>query len=83
MPKPKAKVVKRLDWVTVKETTNQWGRPSFDIWQWNIFKMKWVRLSNTACGWSSLADSLPAARQLNSEVQDALDNNRQPPPPIV
>lgn len=85
MVKPKPVVVAQFPWAAVKQTSVDLGSgplPSFDVWQWNIHKMKWVRLSNTACGFSDLQGASAVAKEISDETQTALDNNRLPPPPL-
>ena len=87
--KKTSKIVHRLDFTTVKEIAipaHQCEDPfnrgkffpvaasfSYDIWQWNLLKKKWTRLSNTACGFGSLRDAKSSAKMLNDEMVDGLN----------
>lgn len=83
----KADVVFRARWAAVKKrryTDLIGGGTSFcyDIWQWNVFKMKWVRVLN-ACGYGDLEYAERDAREMSRETQEMLDNNRTPPEPLT
>jgi hypothetical protein len=81
--KAKPRVVAQFDYAAVKQAPRGEGQPdSFDVWQWNIFKMKWVRLANTACGFGSLADAKPCAKEISDEIAAAILNNQHPPKPL-
>lgn len=55
---------------------------SYDMWEWNVYKMKWVRLSNTACGFGEQSDADRCAKERSDEIQDMLDSNKNHPPVI-
>lgn len=78
MAKSSAVVVAQYRWAVVKERTDESGK-SYDVWEWNVWKLKWVRLSNTACGYGTLAGAQPVAKERSSEIQDMFDNNQRPP----
>jgi oligoribonuclease NrnB/cAMP/cGMP phosphodiesterase (DHH superfamily) len=82
MTKAKAKstVVAQFRWTAIKERVLEDGSKSYDMWEWNVWKQKWVRLSNTACGFGQPPHDL--AQQRSREIQDMFDNNQRPPEPI-
>lgn len=65
-------------WAAVKRREIN-GDISYDVWQWNLFKLKWVRLSQTACGFYRLSDAKRVAKQLSDEIDRMFESNRQPP----
>jgi hypothetical protein len=54
----------------------------YDVWQWNLYKMKWVRLANTACGFSELRNAQACAKGLSDEIDQMLQANKNPPPSL-
>lgn len=81
MAKPKGVIVAQFDWTFVKSVANPYGEGEvFDIWQWNLFKTKWTRLSNTACGYGELSDASRDAQKMSNDIQTMLDANRSIPP---
>jgi len=79
---PKAKVVKQYRWTAVKERINEDGAKSYDMWEWNVWKLKWVRLTNSACGFGQLVHAADEAKERSEEIQEMFDNNQRPPGPI-
>lgn len=78
----KAITVTFFDWTAVKRRVSGPHKDiSFDVWQWNLFKMKWVRLSHTACGFAYKKDADACAKRLSDEIARMLASNRAPPPP--
>ena len=80
-------VVFRARWAAVKKrsyTVLIGGGTSvcYDVWQWNVYKMKWVRVAN-ACGYGELANAERDALEMSRETQEMLDNNRTPPEPLA
>jgi hypothetical protein len=74
-----ARVVKRYPWALVKLRLDEENEETFDVWRWNVYKLKWVRMSNTACGYSSLADAAEVAAVVSQETATMLVRNREPP----
>lgn len=74
-------IVKRYPWALIKKRPDPAaeGEWCFDIWRWNVYKLKWVRMSNTACGYSSLADAAATASIVSQETATMLVRNREPP----
>lgn len=54
---------------------------TFDIWTWNVYKVKWTRMNNHGCGFSSAADAAVPAKLSSDETAAMLLANRTPPPP--
>lgn len=75
-------VVARYDWACVKENKKKNGLVGYDVWQWNPYKLKWVRMSNHACGFGELHYASKAAKEISDETQAMLDNNQQKPAPL-
>lgn len=81
MAKPKQPVVAQFDWCAVKMATVE-GYASYDMWEWNTYKMKWVRLANHGSGFGSLANAERCAKERSDEIQRMLDNNKNKPHPL-
>lgn len=75
----RATVVAQFKYAAVKRATDGEEWTSFDVWKWNVFKLKWVRMINTACGYSTLANASITAREVSDEIEDMLRNNQKPP----
>jgi len=82
MAKATNTVVKQFPWAAVKKQIREDGIASYDVWQWNLFKMKWVRLANTACGFGSASDAAVSAKELSDEIDQMFKNNKNPPPSL-
>jgi len=54
----------------------------FDVWTWNVFKLKWTRMSQHGSGWTTLAAASEQARVMNDTTRDMLAANRDPPPAL-
>lgn len=75
-------IAKRFPWALVKKRLDPAGEPgdyAFDVWRWNVYKFKWTRMSNSACGYSSLADAAATAATVSQETATMLVRNREPP----
>lgn len=79
--RPKAEVAAQHDWTLVKRVRHADGDDTYDVWAWSLAKMKWVRLSNSACGYGTLEDADRDAKRMSDETQAMLDRNRKPPAP--
>lgn len=66
----------------VKKVISGFDDVSYDMWEWNVWKRKWVRLGNTACGFGSLEDVKPIAEARDKEIADMLYINQQEPKPL-
>lgn len=77
----KTKVAVQFTWTAVKERAFE-GESFFDVWKWDIFKRRWVRLAQLASGFGCLNDAIQCARRLNHEIQTALDIAKTNPPPL-
>lgn len=73
-------VVFRYDWCFIKRVKDSLGDYSYDLWKWNIFQNRWVRMSRTACGFGSLEDAKQAALDVSCEIETALSDNWGNPP---
>jgi hypothetical protein len=76
-----AEIVAQFDWAAVKKRKKD-GLVSYDVWQWNVYKMKWVRLAN-AGGFGFLRDAAKCAKELSDETEQMLHNNQTKPPAIT
>ena len=76
-------ILKQYTWTAVKKNPNKHepAFPYFDMYEWNPFKMKWVRISSARFGTFTLADNCAKERSL--EIQQMFDNNRTAPTPMV
>lgn len=74
-------VVSQHPWTAVKQRVRD-GYTSYDMWEWNVWKMKWVRLANTGCGFGRLSDADRCALERSNEIAAMLANNAQTPPPL-
>lgn len=91
-PRTVTRVAARFPWCSVKERVvphPHYGLPgipptitSYDMWEWNTYKMKWVRLSNHGSGFGELAVASKCAKERSDEIQAMLDNNRNHPPAL-
>lgn len=96
MAKRITSVVAQFAWTAVKEVTDDikvsglpYGSPPqfqrktfYDVWEWNVWKLKWVRLSNTACGFGSKSAAVDCASERSDEIQAMFDSNKQIPTPL-
>jgi hypothetical protein len=74
------RVVLQYDWAAVKENPTHGDKyVSYDIWTWNVYKMKWTRMSNHGCGFGSAADADLAAKSISDETARMLAQNQSPP----
>ena len=80
-PKKTATVVAQYEWAAVKEVIDGL-RPSYDIWEWNLYKLKWVRLTNTACGFGAKETACSIAQRRSNEISEMLKANSSPPAPL-
>lgn len=83
MSKKASRVVSQFAWTAVKEVNDpQFSSPSYDMWEWNVWKLKWVRLSNTACGFGSKDGADSCAKERSDEIQAMLVANGKVPNPL-
>ena len=54
----------------------------WDVWTWNVFKLKWTRMANHGSGFTSLAAASETAQVMNNATRLMLAANREPPPAI-
>jgi hypothetical protein len=52
----------------------------YDVYEWNIHKLKWVRLTSAQFGNEIYAND--AALTISSNIQKMFDTNKEPPPPL-
>lgn len=80
------RVVTRYDWAAVKQVndTDSDGYPyvSYDVWTWNVYKGKWTRMSNHACGFGEKSYADEAAKEVSDETQRMFDTNKSKPEPL-
>lgn len=77
----KAEIAAQHDWTLVKRVRQADGGNTYDVWAWNLARMKWARLANSACGYGRLEDADRDAKRMSDETQAMLDRNRTPPAP--
>lgn len=84
--KKTSRVVAQYDWTAVKEVTDPsrqgLAATSYDVWEWNLFKTKWVRLSNSACGFGALLSAKRCADERSKEIVEMFRKNQNPPKPL-
>ena len=78
--KSKQKVVAQFDWAAVKERETDESGIVFDIWKWNLYKMKWVRMYNGR-GFDRLEMAVAGAKEVSQETENMLSSNRRAPKP--
>jgi hypothetical protein len=80
------KITHQLDWAAVKENRHGEDTPpiywTYDIWTWNVYKLKWTRMSQHGSGFGSAADALVGAKEENDRTANMLRNNKSKPRPI-
>ncbi len=77
---PAQKVVLQFDWAAVKENPpNGMKDISFDVWTWNVYKMKWTRMNNHGCGFGSATDAGVTAKSISDETAQMLAQNQSVP----
>lgn len=54
----------------------------FDVWTWNVFKLKWTRMSQHGSGWTDFASAKEHAIVMNNITSHMLAANREPPPAL-
>lgn len=76
----KSIVVVQYPYCAVKKRQNDDLSFSYDMWEWNVWKLKWVRLSMTGSGFGEISYADQAAKERNDEIEAMLRNNQTPPP---
>ena len=78
------RAVARFPWVTVRERIPDDCPecPLYDLWEWNLWKLKWVRMANHACGFGSSETAEAFARERSGEIARMLEANRMEPPEL-
>lgn len=74
-------VVARFPWTTIKQRRPHDGLPAkilYDLWEWNVWKMKWVRVVSS-CGFWQLEYALQIAGERSNEIEQMLKNNQNHP----
>ena len=75
-------VVHQLDWAAVKKRPSPDGGDLFDIWTWNVYKLKWTRMSQHGSGFGSAKDALAGAMEENTRTANMLRDNQRKPKPL-
>lgn len=82
----RTRTVARYDWAAVKERTvfdPRHPEPivGFDVWEWDVFRLKWTRMPK-AGGLGYLATASRLAEQRSNDIAAMLVNNREIPPKL-
>lgn len=81
----KSKAVRQFTYAAVKQRSVGQGlvlEYVYDIWTWNVWKLKWTRMSQHGSGWSSSDDAAVGAVLESDKIAVMLEKNREPPAPI-
>lgn len=54
----------------------------YDVWTWNVWKMKWTRMSQHGSGFTRLSDAMPLGQEENDKIGLMLARNAMPPEPL-
>lgn len=69
-------IIKQYPFAAVKKQ-----KTFFDVWQWNLYKMKWVRL--VSARFSDEVYANRSAERISNEIEEMLKNNQKIPEPLV
>ena len=74
----------QFNWTAIKKVRNKYYPDEYvyDMYEWNLFKMKWVRLTS-ASGFSDFENGARCALMRSNEIQAMFDQNKNPPKPIT
>jgi hypothetical protein len=74
-------VVWRGKRTAVMKVTWRDGLVSYDMWEWKVFRLKWIRQAH-AGGFGMLKDAQAHAEKRDKEIEDMLIANQTVPPPL-
>jgi hypothetical protein len=81
MIKLKSTVIYQTKYAAVK-ARDIGGDYRYDVWVWNVWKCKWTRKSQHACGFTVIAPACQTADIYSLEIINMLRDNQLPPEPI-
>jgi hypothetical protein len=76
-------ILKQYTWATVVKRPNKYfpNEMMYDVYEWDIFKLKWVQLGNSQFGNETYA--LDIASTHSNKIQRMFDANVTPPVSLV
>lgn len=51
---------------------------AYDVWTWNVWKMKWTRMAQHGCDWATLSHAMPTAQEEDAKIDLMLARNAPP-----
>ena len=75
-------VFKQYTWSAVVKKPNKYFPDEnwYDVYEWNVYTLKWVRLTSAQFGNEIYA--IDAAMTISFNTQKMFDANKEPPPPL-